>query len=85
MSGSDDAGAELPLKFNNKQKVRRQMKNRKWTEVQIREALRCEPIPAAGQHGPALCYVHPVTGKSVVVDAATSEIFHVGKEQYRYE
>jgi hypothetical protein len=40
---------------------------------------------ATGKAGPALRYVHPVTGKSVVVDAATGEIFHVGGEGFRYD
>jgi len=85
MAVNDDDGAEPPLKFSNEAKIRSQMKKRRWTKLEIREAMQCEPIPARGQHGPALRYVHPVSGKSVVVDAATGETFHVGREQYRYD
>ena len=74
-----------PLKFNNEAKLRRQMQRRGWTEEQLREALRTEPIPAKGHKGPALRFVHPVSGKSVVMDGETHEIFHVGGEGFRYD
>ena len=74
----------LPLKFANEPKIRRQMQKRGWTE-QLREALATAAFPAAGKRGPALRYVHPVSGKSVVVDQASGEIFHVGGEGYAYE
>ena len=60
------------------------MRARGWTEEAIREALATTPIPATGKLGPALRYVHPTSGKSVVVDAATGEIFHVGGEGFLY-
>lgn len=74
-----------PLRFSNEPKLREQMRRRGWTEEQIREALRTQPLAAQGQGGPALRYVHPTTGKSVVVDTTTGEIFHVGGEGYRYD
>jgi hypothetical protein len=75
---------DQPLRFSNEPKLRRQMQKRGWTELQIREALTTAPVPVTGKHGPAFRYVHPTTGKSVVVDAATGEIFHVGGERFRY-
>ena len=78
-------GGEPPLRFSNEPKLRAQMRKRSWTEQQIREALATTPTPARGKRGPALRYTHPVTGKTVMVDAATGEIFHVGGEGYRYD
>ncbi len=43
------------------------------------------PLPAIGRHGPAMRFIHPATGKSVLVDAASGEIFHVGGEGYKYD
>ncbi len=73
-----------PLRFNNEAKIRKQMARRGWTDQQIREAMLTPGIAAVGKNGPATRYVHPVTGKSVVVDNATGEIFHVGGEGYIY-
>lgn len=77
-------GADRPLRFSDAAKLRRQMLKRGWTDAEVREALREVPIAAVGKRGPALRYVHPRSGKSVVVDAATGEIFHVGGEGFRY-
>ena len=73
------------LKFENEEKIRKQMKARGWTEEQVREAVQTQPIPTRGKRGPASRYVHPVTGKSVVVDDAAGEIFHVGGEGFKYD
>ena len=78
-------GGLPPLRFSNEPKLRAQMRKRGWTVEQIREALATTPVASRGKRGPALRYVHPVTGKSVVVDAASGEIFHVGGEGYRYD
>jgi hypothetical protein len=61
------------------------MHKRGWTEQEVREALATSGIPAQGKRGPALRHVHPRTGKSVVVDVASGEIFHVGGEGYAYD
>jgi len=61
------------------------MAARGWTEEQIVEALSTAPVTASGKNGSALRYVHPTTGKSVVVDQATGEIFHVGGEGFLYD
>jgi hypothetical protein len=77
--------SQEPLKFTNETKVRKQMDKRGWTEQEIREAMQTPGIPAQGKRGPATRYVHPRTGKSVVVDDATGEVFHVGGEGFMYE
>jgi hypothetical protein len=78
-------GKEQRLRFANEAKIRKQMARRGWTEQQIFEALQTAGIPARGKAGPATRYVHPSTGKSVVVDNATGEVFHVGGEGFVYE
>ena len=72
-----------PLRFSNELKIRRQMQKRGCTDVELREALQSPALPANGKAGPAFRYVHPRTGKSVIVDAASGDIFHVGKDGYR--
>ena len=74
-----------PLRFSNEAKLRQQMRKRGWTEQEIREALATPGIPAKGKHHPATRHVHPVTGKSVIVDDVTGDIFHVGGEGYAYD
>ena len=83
-AGEDPAG-EPPLRFSNEPKLRKQMRKRGWTEAELREALATTAFPAVGKGGPAMRYVHPTTGNSVVVDQATGEIFHVGGEGYEYD
>ena len=73
------------LKFSNEAKIRAQMHRRNWTDEQVKETLLTLPIPAIGKKGSALRYIHPRTGKSVVVDAGTGEIFHVGGDGFKYE
>jgi hypothetical protein len=73
-----------PLVFGNEKKIRSQMKQRDWTEEDIRDAFETEGIPAVGQNGAATRYVNPKNGKSVVVENATGEIFHIGKPGYFY-
>jgi hypothetical protein len=79
------ADHQKPLRFANESKLRKQMRKRGWTEQQIREAIETQGIAVPGKQHPATRYVHPVTGKSVVVDDLTGEIFHLGGEGYRYE
>ncbi len=70
--------ADEPLHFSNEQKLRKQMRKRGWTEQTIREALRTTGIPSRGKQHRASRYVHPVSGKSILVDDVTGEIFHLG-------
>lgn len=44
--------SEEPLRFSNEAKLRKQMRKRRWTEREIREALATTPLPAGGKHGP---------------------------------
>lgn len=74
----------MRVKYANEVKLRLQMARRGWTEAQIVEALRTQGIPTRGKKGPATRYVHPRTGRSVVVDAATGEVFHVGGDGFEY-
>jgi Colicin E5 ribonuclease domain len=75
----------MQIKFSNEDKLRAQMARRGWTEEQIMEALRTPGIATRGQRGAATRYVHPSTGRSVVVDDATGEVFHVGGDGFEYD
>jgi hypothetical protein len=72
------------VRYANEAKLRLQMAKRGWTEAQIVEALRTPGIPTRGKKGPATRYVHPMTGRSVVVDDASGEVFHVGGDGFEY-
>ena len=74
----------MRVRYANEAKLRLQMPKRGWTEAQITEALRTPGIPTRGKKGPATRYVHPRTGRSVVVDDATGEVFHVGGDGFEY-
>lgn len=76
---------EKPLKFSNTDKITRQMQKRGWTETEIREAMQTKGIPTIGKNGAATRFIHPKTGKSVVVDDKTGEIFHVGDIGFKYD
>jgi hypothetical protein len=80
---SDDA--EPPFRFSNEAKLRKQMRRRGWTDAMIVEALATAPEPWAGKLGPALRYTHPATGKKLLIDATTGEVFHVGTERFKYD
>jgi hypothetical protein len=65
-----------------------QMKQRGWTEQQIDEAiLSGKPYPTPNNINPdngAIRYVHPTTGRSVVIDNVTGSILHVGGDGFKY-
>ncbi|MGH1601749.1 colicin E5-related ribonuclease [Campylobacter majalis] len=82
---SNKYGVINELKFSNVEKITKQMKKRGWTEKEIVEAMQTKGIPTNGKNGPATRYVHPKTGKSVVVDNKTNEIFHVGDKGFKYD
>jgi hypothetical protein len=75
----------ISLKYSNIDKINTQMKERGWTEQDIVDALKTEGILTQGKNGPATRYVNPNSGKSVVVDNSTGEIFHVGDVGYKYD
>jgi len=60
----------MRVKYANKEKLRAQMAKR--------------GIPTRGKKGSATRYVHPRIGRSVVVDDATGEVFHVGGDGFEY-
>ncbi len=64
------------------------MKNRGWTPQQIDEAIsRGRRFPAQNNVNPAngaTRYVHPVTGRSVVIDDVTGEVLGVGGVGFKY-
>jgi hypothetical protein len=67
---------------------RAKMQHRGWTPEQITEAMQHgQSLPAVNMvnpGNPATRYVHPTTGRSVVVDDATKEVIHVGGDGFVY-
>lgn len=65
-----------------------QMERRGWTSGQITEAIgKGKSFPAenlVNKGNSATRYVHPETGRSVVVDDVTREVIHVGGNGFRY-
>lgn len=64
------------------------MQQRGWTPDQITEAIeQGVQFPAVNNVSPgqsATRYVHPTTGRSVVVDDVTEEVIHVGGDGFVY-
>lgn len=69
-------------------KMFRQMQQRGWTPAQITEAIqKGEQFPAknlVNPANPAIRYVSPATGQSVVVDTVSGEVIHVGGPGFKY-
>jgi len=68
-------------------KITRQMGPRGWTKQQIGDAIKSgQQIRAINKAtgNPAIRYVHPKTGQSVVVDTVTNEVIHVGGPGFKY-
>jgi hypothetical protein len=65
-----------------------QMAKRGWTPQQITEAIQSgEKFTAenlVNKGNTATRYVHPQTGRSVVIDNITKEIIHVGGNDFKY-
>ena len=65
-----------------------QMERRGWTQGQVTEAIgRGKSLPAenlVNKGNSATRYVHPETGRSVVVDDVTREVIHVGGNGFKY-
>jgi hypothetical protein len=64
------------------------MRQRGWTPQQITEAIEAgQQFPATNlvnSANKATRYVHPTTGRSVVVDDITNEVIHVGGDGFLY-
>ena len=70
------------------EKWQRQMEQRGWTEQQVSEAIAggaaYEAVNNVDKAHGAMRYVHPETGRSVVIDSETNEIIHVGGDGFKY-
>lgn len=68
-------------------KVAGQMAGRGWTSTSIQQAIRWgRQVRAVNRAtgNPATRYIHPTTGKSVVVDDVTGNVVHVGGPGFKY-
>lgn len=68
-------------------KLSRQMAARGWTPERIDEARasgRAFQTTNLETGGAATRYVHPVTGRSVVIDDRSGEVIHVGGDGFIY-
>jgi len=74
--------------FKSPAKWETQMAKRGWIPQQITEAMQKGDRFAAenlvNQTNAATRYVHPVTGRSVVIDDVTKEVIHVGSNEFKY-
>ncbi len=72
----------------NEQKWLNQMRQRGWTKEEITEAIKNgESFSAANNVNAAngvTRFVHPSSGKSVVIDNVTKELLHIGKAGFLY-
>jgi Flp pilus assembly protein CpaB len=68
-------------------KLRRQMAARGWTDDEIAEAVASGVRVATADREtdrPATRYIHPMTGRSVVIEDESGEIIHVGGDGFIY-
>lgn len=81
-------GCAQPDLANLNQHIRLSMIKRGWTAQEIREAydqgLAYPATDVTNGNTPATRFVHPTSGKSVVVNNATGKIIHVGGEDFQY-
>jgi Colicin E5 ribonuclease domain len=73
--------------IKDQEKLKRQMEQRGWTNEQISEAVaKGQQFPAKNfQSGnPATRYVHPTTGRSVIIDNVTKGVIQVGGDGFRF-
>ena len=89
--GSSKATSSVMWKFGahkSTAKWQSQMLQRGWTSEGITEAMvkgtRVKADNFVHPGNPATRYIHPSTGKSVVVDDITGEVIHVGGQGFRY-
>lgn len=72
----------------NQQKWLNQMEQRGWTKEEITETIKTgERFPATNRVTPtneATRFLHPTSGKSVIVDNVTKELLHIGKVGFGY-
>jgi hypothetical protein len=74
--------------FKSEARWNNQMQSLGWTSEQITNAIaNGESFPATNMvnpQNPAVRFVNPVTGQSVVQDSITREILHLGGKGFRY-
>ncbi|KAB2964106.1 MAG: hypothetical protein F9K16_05075 [Thermoanaerobaculia bacterium] len=74
--------------FKSAEKWASQMAKRGWTRRQISEAVRTGERFAAenmvNKGNAATRFIHPQTGRSVVLDDVTKEVLHVGADGFKY-
>lgn len=88
--GNSDAPKQWRLgKFKSEEKWQNQMIKRGWTPEQIAEALNSKEFYKAENKvnpgNPATRYVHPTTGRSVVIDNVTNEILQIGGDGFEWQ
>lgn len=85
---ADDAAKWIWGQNKGVAKSIRQMDQRGWNPQQVTEAIKGgQQFPAqnlVNQGNPAIRYVHPQTGQSVVQDTVTKEIIHFGGPGFKY-
>ena len=74
--------------FKSSAKWASQLAKRGWTKKQITQAIakgqKFKAVNNVNKSNSATRYVHPTTGKSVVVDDVTREVLHVGGPGFKY-
>ncbi len=74
--------------FKSESKWTSQFTKRGWTAEQVTEAVKngesFNAVNMVNKANGATRYVHPATGKSVVIDNVTKELLHVGGEGFKY-
>jgi len=74
--------------FKSESKWASQFSKRGWTAEQVTEAVKngenFKAINMVNKANGATRYVHPATGKSIVIDDVTKELLHVGGEGFKY-
>jgi RHS repeat-associated protein len=74
--------------FKTEAKWASQLAKRGWTKKQITEAIskgqQFKAVNNVNKANSATRYVHPATGKSVVIDDVTKELLHVGGPGFKY-
>jgi hypothetical protein len=85
---ADDAAKWIWGQNKGVAKSIRQMEQRGWNPQQVTEAIKGgQQFPAknlVNPNNPAVRYVHPQTGQSVVQDTVTKEIIHFGGPDFKY-
>ena len=81
-------GCAEPVLTNIDRHLQLSIVKRGWTPIEIRQAYDMgAAIPAVGMTAnstAATRFVHPVTGKSVIINNTSGRVIHVGGEDFQY-